>query len=105
MCVCFVCKHFFVPSTNCFFLFFLSFLLFFLFFLFFLLFFLFFLCRLKQRDLFLRFLSHEIRTPLNIISIGLTLAQMEMTAMAGATEDALSSLEDSMGALHVAEGR
>ena len=63
-----------------------------------------FLCRLKQRDLFLRFLSHEIRTPLNIISIGLTLAHMEMRGMAGATQDVLNSLDDSMGALHVAEG-
>jgi signal transduction histidine kinase len=61
-------------------------------------------CRLKQRDLFLRFLSHEIRTPLNIISIGLTLAQMEMKGLAGVTEDVLSALDDSMGALRVAEG-
>jgi signal transduction histidine kinase len=59
---------------------------------------------LKQRDLFLRFLAHEIRTPLNIMSIGLTLAQMEMKGMAGVTEVMLSTLDDSMGALHVAEG-
>ena len=54
--------------------------------------------------MFLRFLSHEIRTPLNIISVGLTLAQMELRAMAGATEDVLSALDGAMGALHVAEG-
>lgn len=61
-------------------------------------------CRLKQRDLFLRFLSHEIRTPLNIISVGLTLAQMELKALAGVTEDVLSALDGAMYALNVAEG-
>ena len=54
--------------------------------------------------MFLRFLSHEIRTPLNIISVGLTLAQMELKAMAGVTEDVISALDGAMGALHVAEG-